>query len=152
MSIGHGSVSRGVIDFIVGACAISYREEFVTTTEQICRAVYRRAEVTKDQRSSVLRAIRRLPSWRVPQTGGWTMVRQHNRRGWLFIAPPSNYSPADPERVETKSSGGKIASAIRMLTAETPGERDAAVLAVSRLLAAKGMSWNDVALMTDGWG
>jgi hypothetical protein len=123
MSRGLGRVQLSIRAFIAER-ALGFR---LVKTDDFCGAAFQTAVVTKSQRRAVLRAIKRMTS-----TGAlpYRLERLDDHRQWWI----RNYSEAPLSPKRKRRSSSKIAAVVRMLGSDKQGERDAAVLAMQRLL------------------
>ncbi len=141
MSRGAGRVERTLLAWVNTPGLLK------ATTEELCRAVFETTQVTKSQRVSLLRVMRRFPDGStLPGPAMLSIFRTRNKRSWLFFGPATT-SPS--KRTRKTSTDRKLASALRLLASNHSGERDAALLAAQRLLSAKGLDWNDVAAIVE---
>jgi hypothetical protein len=146
-----GRIQRGVLDAIGAAILAAGGRDAEISTADVVRAVYGDGEVTKARRVSVLRVTRELPNGVLPGSGGWYIVRRRNHRGWILVAPePQPQAGEPPPQIPRRPAhDGQLAAAIRLLGSDIDGERMAALGAVDRLLAVRGYSWADVAMVME---
>jgi hypothetical protein len=146
MAEGLGRIQRAVLACISDAIATHPGADFDMTTADVVRAVYGTDRASKSQRVAVLRVLRRLPNGPLPGVAGWYWVRHGNRRAWSLLAPqPQIHQSVPPPSRPLPRHDGRLAAAMRLLASDKPGERDSALLAAGRLLAARNMTWDDVA-------
>jgi hypothetical protein len=134
MSRGLGRVERAIKTLFAERGAFLVQ----ISTEEVCRVVFNTPEVTKAQRVAVLRAMKQMVQhgtikrFMPPNT---RIVRSFNRRFWFI----------QDNATKQKKPSTKLASVVRLLGSDKQGERDAAVLAMQRLMETSGMDWNDLA-------
>jgi hypothetical protein len=149
MADGLGKVQRAVLRFIETEILAHPGMDFDLTTAAIVRSVYGADTATKSQRVAVLRVLRRLPNGPLPGAAGWYWIRKRNRRGWSLLAPQPQTHQGEPPPSPLPRQDGRLAGAMRLLASDAPGERDAALMACTRLLAARNMTWSDVAALVE---
>lgn len=150
MADGLGRIQAAVLTCISDAIVAHGHNDFDLTTGDIVRSIYGVEVPTKPKRVAVLRVLRRLPNGPLPGANGWYIVRHRNRRSWALLAPMQQQTGAEPPPSHpTPRPDGRLAGAFALLLSPVPGERDAALLAAGRLLAARGMGWDDVAALVE---
>jgi hypothetical protein len=148
MAAGQGRVQRAIQSFIAERTSAlleerdsEYRVSSVTTAD-LCGAAFNTAVVTKAQRVAVLRALKQIDIKKgmPPNTH---IVRQRNRRQWFIVYDEYSAPPKQPKRKSRRNT--KLAAVVRMLGSDKQGERDAALLAMQRVMKKEGLDWNDMA-------
>jgi hypothetical protein len=150
MANGLGRVQTAVLRFIETEILAHPGMDFDIDTAAIVRAVYATDTATKARRVAVLRVLKLLPNGALPGANGWYIVRRRNRRAWTLVAPMQQQAQGEPPPSHpAPRQDGRLAGAMRLLASDVPGERDSALLACSRLLAARNLSWSDVAALVE---
>jgi hypothetical protein len=145
---GLGKIQQAVLTFLENAAKAGADRDF--TTADVARAVYGVAEPLRYHHLAVRRVLTRLQPGRLPGMDGWTFGRTRNRRAWFLVAPqPQQAQGEPPPSAPLPRPDGRLAGAMRLLASDAPGERDAALMACTRLLSARGMGWSDVAALVE---
>lgn len=153
MSRGAGSVEQALRHLFERAIAEGERWQFWATAD-LCQRVFGNSEVTKAQRVSVLRAMKKLgvpddSAARMaaemegkppPRSSEWRIMRSPNRRGW-FVRPPDAEAAEDGAARKRRE---RLVAIMERSRSDFAGERDAVITAANRMLEESGLRWDDV--------